>query len=224
MAKLNSPFGAKKVSGRIGDGFVMSSWRGIPYIRQFVMPAWRTSKRLDQVRGLFGKQNRRWMYLKESEREAWRLFCERKRFQGLPHAVFASYSRLALDAGLPEPLLPPRSKKPLLPRLALRMEDDKVAVSWDVSRPAPDALRRTAVMDLWFWSGFASHNPHPHFFKHLAFLPASTGKFLFLPRPPRLTSDSASPKPSWKYSFRARVILPDSNHSLFSQASLIPGG
>jgi len=28
MAKLDSPFGAKKVSGRIGDGFVMSSWRG----------------------------------------------------------------------------------------------------------------------------------------------------------------------------------------------------
>jgi len=224
MAKLVSPFGAKKVSGRIGDGFVMSSWRGIPYIRQFVMPAWRTSKRLDQVRGLFAQQNRRWMYLKESEREAWRVFCERKRFKGLPHAVFASYSRLALDAGLPEPVHPPRSKAPQPPRLSLQLEGERLMISW-ACRPLTSLVSPlTGLLDLWFWSGFASHNPHPHFFKHLAFLPASTGKFLFKPQPPRLASDSASQKPSWKYSFRARLILPDSNHSLFSQASLIPGG
>ncbi len=224
MAKLDSPFGAKKVSGRIGDGFVMSSWRGIPYIRQFVMPAWRTSQRLDQVRGLFGKQNRRWMYLKESEREAWRVFSERRRFQGLPHAVFASYSRLALDAGLPEPVLPPRSKKPQPPGLVLRLEGEKVLVSWSFPRLTSHLSPLTGLIDLWFWSGFASHNPHPHFFKHLAYLPASAGRFLFQAQKPRLASGPGSQRPSWKHSFRCRVILPDSNHSLFSQASLIPGG
>ncbi len=224
MAKLVSPFGAKKVSGRIGDGFVMSSWRGIPYIRQFVMPAWRTSKRLDQVRGLFGKQNRRWMYLKESEREAWRVFSERKRFQGLPHAVFASYSRLALDAGLPEPLLPPRSKKPLPPGLVLQLKWEKLLVSWSCPRLTSHLSPLTGLIDLWYWSGWASHNPHPHFFKHLVYLPVSAGKFLLQPTRPRRVPSPPPEGPCWKHSFRVRVILPDSNHSLFSQASLIPGG
>jgi len=224
MAKLDSPFGAKKVSGRIGDGFVMSSWRGIPYIRQFVVPAYRTSERLDKVRDLFAQQNRRWMGLREAQREAWRIFCERKRLVGLPHVVFASYSRLALDAGFPEPLLPPRSKKPLSPRLALEAgpEPVSVLVSWG---PVPSHQSLvTAVLDLWFWSGFASHNPHPHFFKHLAYLPVSAGKFLFKSLKPRLTPNPQSLTPAFKYSFRARLVLPDSNHGPFSEASLIPGG
>jgi hypothetical protein len=86
MAKLDSPFGSKRVSGRIGDGFVMSSWRGIPYLRQRVIPTYRTSERLERVRGLFAQQNRRWMELRESEREAWRMFCERRhlRMRSLP--------------------------------------------------------------------------------------------------------------------------------------------
>src|SRR5512137_3117845 len=122
MAKLDSPFGAKKVSGRIGDGFVMSSWRGIPYIRQFVVPAYRSSERLDRVRDLFARQNRRWMGLREAEREAWRLFCERRRILGQPNVIFASYSSLALDAGLPEPVHPPSSRTPQSPRLSIQVE------------------------------------------------------------------------------------------------------
>ncbi len=232
MAKLDSPFGAKKVSGRIGDGFVMSSWRGIPYIRQRVIPAYRTSERLERVRGFFARQNRRWMGLRETEREAWRVFCERRRILGQPNVIFPSYSSLALDAGLPEPILPPRSKRPLPPGLALQMEDDKVAVSWDVSRlieaqrrsrsiGTPQASRLTAVMDLWFWSGRSSLNPHPHVFKHLVYLPVFSGKFLFQPKKPRFVSGLRSQASGTKYSFRARVILPDSNHSRFSAATLI---
>ena len=221
MAKLVSPFGAKKVSGRIGDGFVMSSWRGIPYIRQFVMPAWRTSKRLDQVRGLFAQQNRRWMGLREAQREAWRLFCEKKRILGQPNVIFASYSSLALDAGLPEPVHPPGSKTPQPPRLALRLEGEMISVSWVASRLTPYASRLTAVMDLWYWSGRSSLNPHPHFHKHLVYLPLSAGKFLFQPKQPRFVSGLRSQASGIKYSYRARVVLPDSNHSRFSAATLI---
>ena len=232
MAKLDSPFGAKKVSGRIGDGFVMSSCRGIPYIRQFVVPAYRTSERLDKVRDLFARQNRRWMGLKEREREAWRLFCERRRILGQPNVIFASYSSLALDAGLPEPIVPPCSKKPLPPHLVLQLEGDTISVSWDVSRlieaqrrsrsiGTPHALRLTAVMDLWYWSGRSSLNPHPHFHKHLVYLPLSAGKFLFQPKKPRFVSGLRSQASGIKYSFRARMILPDSNHSNFSTATLI---
>ena len=133
MAKLDSPFGSKRVSGRIGDGFVMASWHGIPYLRQRVIPAYRTSERLERVRGLFAQQNRRWMELRESEREAWRMFCGRKRLLGQANAVFASYSSLALDAGLPEPILPPRSRMSLPPRLSLAVgpEPNSLVVSWD---------------------------------------------------------------------------------------------
>jgi hypothetical protein len=232
MAKLDSPFGSKKVSGRIGDGFVMSSWRGIPYIRQFVVPAYRSSERLDKVRDLFARQNRRWMGLREAQREAWRLFCEKKRILGQPNVIFASYSSLALDAGLPEPVLPPKSGKPQPPRLTLQLEGDLLSVSWDVSRlieaqrrsrsiGTPHALRLTAVLDLWYWSGRSSLNPHPHFHKHLVYLPLSAGKFLFQPKKPRFVSGLRSQASGIKYSYRARVVLPDSNHSRFSAATLI---
>jgi hypothetical protein len=224
MAKAVSPFGAKRVSGRIGDGFVMASWRGIPYIRQFVVPAHRSSKRLDHIRGLFALQNRRWMYLQEAEREAWRVFCEKKRLVGLPHVVFASYSRLALDAGFPEPLLPPRSKAPQSPKLRIQLEGEGLIISWSFPRLTSHLSLLTGLVDLWFWSGFASHNPHPHFFKHLAYLPVSAGKFLFQSLKPRRTPNPQSLTPAFKYSFRARLVLPDSNHGLFSEASLIPGG
>ena len=221
MAKLDSPFGAKKVSGRIGDGFVMSSWRGIPYIRQRVIPAYRTSERLERVRGLFAQQNRRWMGLRETEREAWRVFCERRRILGQPNVIFASYSRLALDAGFPEPLLPPRSKAPQSPKLRIQLEGEGLVISWSFPRLTSHLSLLTGLVDLWFWSGFASHNPHPHFFKHLAYLPVSAGKFLFKSLKPRLTPNPQSLTPAFKYSFRARMILPDSNHSNFSTATLI---
>jgi len=221
MAKLVSPFGAKKVSGRIGDGFVMASWHGIPYLRQRVIPAYRTSERLERVRGLFAQQNRRWMELREAEREAWRVFCERRRILGQPNVIFASYSRLALDAGFPEPLLPPRSKAPQSPKLRIQLEGEGLVISWSFPRLTSHLSLLTGLVDLWFWSGFASHNPHPHFFKHLAYLPVSAGKFLFKSLKPRLTPNPQSLTPAFKYSFRARMILPDSNHSNFSTATLI---
>jgi hypothetical protein len=221
MAKLDSPFGAKKVSGRIGDGFVMSSWRGIPYIRQRVIPAYRTSERLERVRGLFAQQNRRWMGLREAQREAWRLFCEKKRILGQPNVIFASYSSLALDAGLPEPILPPRSKTPQAPKLRIQLEGEGLIISWSFPRLTSHLSLLTGLVDLWFWSGRSSLNPHPHVFKHLVYLPVSTGKFLFQPKQPRFVSGLRSRSSGIKYSFRVRMILPDSNHSNFSTATLI---
>jgi hypothetical protein len=221
MAKLDTPFGSKKVSGRIGDGFVMASWRGIPYLRQRVIPTYRTSERLERVRGLFAQQNRRWMELREGEREAWRMFCERRRLLGQANAVFASYSFLALDAGLPEPILSPQSKTPLPPHLILQLEGEKILVSWSSPRLPSPVSRLPGLLDLWFWSGRSSLNPHPRFHKHLAYLPLSAGKFLFQPQKPRFVSGLRSRASGTKYSFRARVILPDSNHSGFSTASLI---
>jgi len=221
MAKLDSPFGSKRVSGRIGDGFVMSSWRGISYLRQRVIPAYRTSERLERVRGLFARQNRRWMELREAEREAWRMFCERKHLLGQANVIFASYSSLALDAGFPEPVLPPRSRMPLPPRLSLAVgpEPNSLVVSWD--QVTSHESRVTGLLDLWFWSGRSSLNPHPRFHKHLVYLPLSAGKFLFQPKKPRFLSGLRSQASGIKYSFRARIILPDSHHSGFSTASLI---
>jgi len=221
MAKLDTPFGSKKVSGRIGDGFVMASWRGIPYLRQRVIPTYRTSERLERVRGLFAQQNRRWMELREGEREAWRMFCERRRLLGQANVIFASYSSLALDAGLPEPVLPPRSRMPLPPRLSLAVgpEPNSLVVSWDQVTSHESGV--TGLLDLWFWSGRSSLNPHPRFHKHLVYLPLSAGMFLFQPKKPRFLSGLRSQASGIKYSFRARIILPDSHHSGFSTASLI---
>jgi hypothetical protein len=199
----------------------MASWRGIPYIRQRVIPAYRTSERLERVRGLFAQQNRCWMELREAEREAWRIFCEKRRLLGQANAVFASYSSLALDAGLPEPVLPPLSKAPQAPKLRIQLEGEGLIISWSFPRLTSHLSLLTGLVDLWYWSGRSSLNPHPHVHKHLVYLPLSAGKFLFQPKKPRFVSGLRSQSSGIKYSFRARMILPDSNHSNFSTATLI---
>jgi len=210
MAKVLGPFYSLGVSGRIGDGYVMSSWRGIPYARQFVMPANRHTKRWEEVKALFARQNKRWATLTEEERQAWREFCKQRGILSPASGMFASYSFVAVDAGLPEPVLPPGSSKPFPQELSLKLVGKSLVVSWSPPRLASHSLRLASLLDLWMWSGRVSLCPHPRQLRHLVYVPLKDKSFIL--------KDIRSNR---KYAFRARVILPDSNRSKFSSASLI---
>jgi hypothetical protein len=210
MPKVKGPLLSQKASGRLGNTLVYSSWRGISYVRQYCRPKVRKSQRLQRVTGLYGQQTKRWGKLPEKARQAWAVFSSLLGAKASPHVIFAHYSALALDVGFPEPVFPPRPRKLAPPRLKLKESDDgKVLVlSWKAAR-----LPAKAVVDVYFCTTRASVNPHPHVHHHLDFLPVKEPGYVL-----------RDLKPNMRYSFRARLVLPDSSHSPFSTVSLIHEG
>jgi hypothetical protein len=211
MPKLSHPFNADKASGRFGDMLVFGSWKGISYVRMFCMPKVKSSARLRKVNELWSQQTRRWAQLPEKARLAWSAFTALLGVKGTPLSIFTKYSTLALDAGFPEPVFPPRLRKYDPPRLNLQYDKSLKAlvVSWSFLL-TPDASRLTSLADIYFCSSKPSHNPDAHRHHHLAFIPAKDKHFVL-----------ADPKPNFRYSFRVRLIFPDSNHTLFSSISFI---
>jgi hypothetical protein len=207
MPKLDHPFHGKRASGRFGDMLVYGSWKGISYVRIYRKPKMKESARLRRLNDLFRQQTRRWAKLSEKERLAWSAFAVLIGAKGTPLSVFTKYSTLALDAGFPEPVFPPRMRKYDPPRLKL-VPDKKLkalVLSWSI----PD-LPDNSLADIYFCSSKASHNPDAHRHHHLAFLPAKDRHFVL-----------GDPKSDLRYSFRVRLILPDSNHSPFSTIAFV---
>jgi len=210
MTKLADPFHGKRASGRFGDMLVYGSWRGIPYVRIYRKPKMKESARLRKLNDLFRQQTRKWAKLSEKERLAWSAFTALLGAKGTPLSVFTKYSTLALDAGFQEPVFPTRMRKYDSPRLKL-IPDKKLkalVLSWNFPN-LPD----NSLADIYFCSSKASHTPDPHRHHHLAFLPAKERHFVL-----------GDPKPNFRYSFRVRLILPDSNQSPFSAVSLVYEG
>ncbi len=207
MPKLGGPLFSKKASGKFANAVVYSSWRGISYAKQYRRIRPRNSLRKQRVSGLFGRQAKRWSVISEANRQAWERFAREIGAKGTALTVFTAYSALALDAGLPEPLMPPRPRKLLSPRLALRLDPaaKTLFLSWKTHRVPADAL-----VDLYFCSAKATHHPPPRFHHHLAFVPALLQGY---PVKDLL--------PNRRYSFRARLLLPDSSHSPFSSAAVL---
>jgi hypothetical protein len=158
----------------------------------------------------FGNVSQRWAGLSEEQREAWRRLAAKWPTPTSAHCQFISSATLALDAGLPEPVFPPRMRKYDPPRLKLNPDKKLKALvlSWSIPK-LPDK----SLADIYFCSSKASHSPDSHRHHHLAFLPAKERHFVL-----------GDPKPNVRYSFRVRIILPDSNHSPFSAVSLVYEG
>lgn len=207
MPKVAGPLLSKKASGKFAGTLVFSSWRGISYVREYCRPKVKGSKRLQRVNELFGQQTKRWGALPERCRQAWERFVALLDTKASPHTIFGVYSALALDVGFPEPVLPPKPRKLAPPRLSLRLDEEakSLSLSWKTSR-----LPAKGVVDIYFCACKASHHAHPHFHHHLTFAPVIQKVYVM-----------RDLLPNQRYSFRARLILPDSSHSDFSSASLV---
>lgn len=218
MPKLSDPFYGKKASGRLGDMLVFGSWKGISYVRIYRKPKVKGSPRLRRVNELWSQQTRRWAKLSEKERLAWSAFTALLGAKGTPLSVFTKYSTLALDAGFPEPGFPPKLRKYDPPRLKLIPDKSLKALvlSWSnplsssESRVTNHESRMPVLADIYFCSSKPSHTPDAHRHHHLAFVPAKDKHFVL-----------GDPKPNVRYSFKVRLILPDSNHTPFSIVSIV---
>jgi len=210
MTKVRDPLFSRSASGRFARDLVYASWRGIPYVRLFQKSSQPDTPRQRAVNVHFGKVSQRWAGLSEEQREAWRRLVSKWPTPTSAHCQFIASATLALDAGLPEPVYPPRPKKVLAPKFSLSLgpEPYSVLVSWP--HLTPHALRLTGLLDLWLCQSRPSWKPVLDRFRHLAYIPLETGSFLI-----------RDAKPGSKCSLRARLILPDTNHGPFSSAELI---
>lgn len=206
MSKLDSPFFARKASGRFAKDLVYSSWRGIPYVKVFYPARQKDSPRQREVQASFCKLNREWAALTEAQREAWRVYAGRQRVPNSAHCLFLSFAVLAQDAGLPLPVLPPGGKAPRAPYLAVALgeEPNSVVVSWSFTKS--QKIPNSALLDLWSCMTLPSRQAYLHHFTHLTYVPADAG------------SATVNNLPQTKRPhFRARLILPDSRSSPFSK-------
>ncbi len=221
MTKVRDPLFSRKASGRFARDLVYASWRGIPYVRLFQKSSQPDTPRQRAVNVHFGKVSQRWAGLSEEQREAWRRLASKWPTPTSAHCQFIASATLALDAGLPEPVYPPRPKKLPAPKFTLSLgpEPNSVLVSWPrttshvLSKRSgdPDSSGRlTGLLDLWLCQSRPSWKPVLDRFRHLAYIPLETGSFLI-----------RGLKPGSKCSLRARLILPDTNHGPFSSAELI---
>jgi len=210
MTKVDHPLFAKKASGRFARDLVYASWRGIPYVRLFQKGKQPDTPRQRAVNVHFGKVSQRWAGLTEEQREAWRRMAEKRPTPSPAHCLFIAQASLALDAGLPEPVFPPRPKKLRAPKFSASIgpEPDSVLVSW--SRLTPHSSRLTGLLDLWYCQSRPSWKPVFDRFRHLAYVPLETGSFLI-----------RGLKPGSKCSLKARFVLPDTNLGPFSSAEVI---
>jgi len=210
MTKVRDPLFSRSASGRFARDLVYASWRGIPYVRLFQKSNQPETPRQRKVNVNFGNVSQRWAGLSEEQREAWRRLAAKWPTPTSAHCQFIASATLALDAGLPEPVYPPRPKKIHAPKFSLSLgpEPDSVLVSWP--HLTPHALRLTGLLDLWLCQSRPSWKPVLDRFRHLAYIPLETGSFLI-----------RGLKPGSKCSLRARLILPDTNHGPFSSSEII---
>jgi len=74
--RVNGPMFSLDARGRLKQAVVYSIWRGINYVRGFVVPTNPNSTRQVYVRGLFTSASRAWASLTDDQRTAWDAWAE----------------------------------------------------------------------------------------------------------------------------------------------------
>jgi hypothetical protein len=83
MAKTNAPFLSFAGRGQIGKSMVASKWRGINYMRQYVIPANPNTVAQQGVRKLFAYLREMWKLAPPQVQDAWNAFASGRPFTGM---------------------------------------------------------------------------------------------------------------------------------------------
>jgi len=214
MAKVRSPLHSIGLRGRMADGVVFGEWRGIPWMRTFVMPAQPRTQRREQIWKIIPRVTRSWANLTAAERAGWEDFAATVKpldpVLGRPGNwsgcdAYVSANQALADAGLPLATIPPAIPFPNPPeRFRLRNPAPGVVrIRWE---PLPAGT----LVDLWLNQTKASRKAYPSKFKHLVYSDGTTGLHI-------LTGIPAGAKVAVK----ARTLRPDGGKSHFAQAEII---
>jgi len=71
MAKTNAPLLSMGGAGQIGKTMVHASWRGVPYVRKYVMPANPNTANQQKTRSVFSWLNAAWKLLAADAQAPW---------------------------------------------------------------------------------------------------------------------------------------------------------
>ena len=213
MAKVRSPLHSIDLRGRMADGFVFADWKGIPWMRTFVMPAQPPTQRKTQMWTMLPKAARAWAGLTDAERARWDEFAvlikpinhtlgRKGNWSGFD--AYVSMNTVLGDAGLTLVTLPPAIPQPNPPeRFRLRNPSPGVVrVRWE---PLPAGT----LVDLWLNQGKASRKAYPSKFNHLVYTDGTTGLHVL----------SGIPAGT-RVAVKARVVRLDGGRSGFTQTEL----
>ena len=214
MAKVRSPLHSIEASGRMADGVVFGNWKGIPWMRTFVMPGKTRTARRDQVWRIIPQITRSWATLTDGERAGWdayaALFKPQDKTLGREGNwtgcdAYVSINQALADAGLPLVKVPPAQPFPNPPeRLRLRNPSPGVVrIRWEPLAPG-------SLADLWQIQIKASRKAYPYKFRHLAFVDGTAGLFV-------LTGIPAGTRVGVK----GRTLRPDGGKSQFAQSEIV---
>lgn len=87
MAKLTGPLLSFGATGAIGKTLVASKWRGIPYARQYTVPANPQTAAQTQVRSTFALLREMWKLAPAQLQETWNAFAQGRPFTGMNKEV-----------------------------------------------------------------------------------------------------------------------------------------
>ena len=214
MAKTRAPLHSIDLRGRLADGFVAGDWKGISWMRTFVMPAQPRTTRREQVWKNFPKVTRAWAGLTDAERAQWEAFAVSVKPQNKTLGregnwsgfdAYVSVNLVLGDAELSFVTQPPAIPSPNPPeRFRLRNPSPGVVrIRWE---PLPAGT----WIDLWLLQTKASRKAYPSRFRHLVYADGATGLHV-------LTGIPAGTKVAVK----GRVVRPDGGRSNYAQAEIV---
>jgi len=214
MAKVRAPLHSMELRGRMADGVVFGDWRGIPWMRTFVMPAQPRTQRREQIWKIIPRITRSWADLTEAERARWEAFTTTVKpldpllgragnWSGCDAYVSANHT--LADAGLPLATAPPAIPFPNPPeRFRLRNPSPGVVrIRWE---PLPAGT----LVDLWLIQTKPSRKAYPSKFRHLVYADGTTGLHA-------LTGIPAGTRVAVK----GRTVRPDGGRSGYAQAEIV---
>ncbi len=98
MAKTNAPLLSIGASGTIAKTQVYASWRGIPYVRRYVVPSNPRSPEQEETRGVFTYLNGLWKSMSADVQAPWTAFASGQKF--VNRNAFLGKNVSALRAGM----------------------------------------------------------------------------------------------------------------------------
>ena len=214
MAKVRAPLHSMGVRGRMADGVVFGEWRGIPWMRTFVMPAQPRTQRREQIWRTIPRVSRSWAGLSDEQRAGWDAFAvlvkplnqtlgREGNWTGFD--AYVSANQALGDVGLALVSAPPGLPFPNAP------------LNFRVGNPAPavvrvrwDPLPAGTLIDLWLLLTKPSRKAYSYKFRHLAFVDGTTGRYVL----------SVIPAGT-RVGVKGRVLRPDGGKSGFAQGEIV---
>lgn len=138
MAKVTGPFMSFGGSGQIGKAMVAAKWRGVQYVREYVVPSNPRTVAQQEIRVLFAYLREMWKLAPGEVLTAWNAFAQGRPFTGMNKFVGENVRVLKREADLDNFIGAPGSGGGL-PPLSITPSTGANAGEIDVSITPPSA-------------------------------------------------------------------------------------